>query len=169
MGEHDRRKEALRSWYGAAATLCGLGCLGGLAGTAGTLVSCLALFAFGEIGIAALGVTAVVGAIASDRYMKRSGADGVPREIVIDKVVGYWASMLRLDLSYAVVAFFLFRIVDIVKPFPVSIALRLPGGAGVMAGGILCGAMANALMRVISWMFFSGGFDLIYGALGLGK
>jgi phosphatidylglycerophosphatase A len=169
MDGPDRRTEALRSWYGITATLCGLGCLGGLAGTAGTLVSCLILFAFGEIGTVALGITAVVGLIASDRYMKRSGADGNPREIVIDKVVGYWASMLWLDLSYAVVAFFLFRIVDIVKPFPVGIAGRLPGGVGVMAGGILGGAMTNALMRVVSWMFFSGGFDLIYRALGLGK
>jgi phosphatidylglycerophosphatase A len=127
------------------------------------------LFAAGGIGVVVLGVTAAVGTIASDRYMKRSSAEDVTSEIVIDRVAGYWMSMLWLDLSYAIVAFFLFRIIDIVKPFPVSIAVRLPGGAGVMAGGILGGAMANALMRAVSWLFFSGGFDLIYRFLGIGK
>ncbi|MDR1481607.1 MAG: phosphatidylglycerophosphatase A [Synergistaceae bacterium] len=164
-----RGTPAFYTWYGIVSTLCGLGCLGGFAGAAATLISCLSLFVIGSIGGAALCVTAVVGAVASDRYVKRVDASDRPQEIVIDRVAGYWASMLWLDSSYAIVAFLLFRIVDVLKPFPASIAGRMPGGVGIMAGGILGGSMVNVMMRIISWMFFSGGIDLIYRYLGVGE
>jgi phosphatidylglycerophosphatase A len=43
-----------------------------------------------------------------------------------------------------VMAFFLFRLFDVLKPWPLSAAERLPGGWGVMADDILAGAVRRA-------------------------
>jgi phosphatidylglycerophosphatase A len=40
----------------------------------------------------------------------------------------------------------LFRIFDIVKPFPISRMERLPGGYGVMADDVMAGVFANIIL-----------------------
>jgi phosphatidylglycerophosphatase A len=48
---------------------------------------------------------------------------------------------------------FLFRVFDILKPFPISAAERLPGGLGVMADDVVAGLFTNLLIRGIFWFF----------------
>ena len=72
-------------------------------------------------------------------------------KIVIDEVVGYLAATLFLtpSVTTAVVAFFVFRVLDVIKPYPAgAIDARLPGGAGVVLDDIVSGLYTNALIRV---------------------
>jgi phosphatidylglycerophosphatase A len=61
---------------------------------------------------------------------KELGPD--PPQVVADEMAGYWIAMLALPRSWVLVVagFLLFRIFDILKPFPVRRAERLlPAGA----------------------------------------
>jgi len=52
-----------------------------------------------------------------------------------------------------VVAFAAFRFFDIVKPFPVSYAERLPRGWGIMMDDLIAGAYANIVTQIIKIIF----------------
>jgi phosphatidylglycerophosphatase A len=72
--------------------------------------------------------------------------------IVIDEVVGYLAATLFLapTWGHALTAFFLFRILDIVKPFPASyVDERVPGGYGVVLDDVVSGVYANIATRLL--------------------
>ena len=51
------------------------------------------------------------------------------------------------------VAFVLFRLFDIIKPFPARQAERLSGGVGIVADDLIAGLYANLLVHV--WLFLS--------------
>lgn len=77
-----------------------------------------------------------------------------PGVIVMDEVAGYWATLLFLDrpgAMHLVAAFFLFRFLDVWKPWPAGWLERLPSGWGVLlddvAGGLYGGLMLLALDR----------------------
>lgn len=70
--------------------------------------------------------------------------------IVIDEVVGVWIALLAvapMTFPHVALAFVLFRIFDIVKPFPVSWADQKIGGAwGVMLDDLLAGGFAALII-----------------------
>jgi len=100
--------------------------------------------------VAALAVAAV-GYAAVRRYLKHTDGREDPQEIVIDEVAG---QMLALSLlpphlwAYAG-GFALFRLFDILKPFPAGlIDARVGGAAGVMLDDTVAGLYALAAMLV---------------------
>ncbi|MDR1514972.1 MAG: phosphatidylglycerophosphatase A [Synergistaceae bacterium] len=162
--------DAKRTWYGAFATLFGIGRAGRMPGTLGSAAAFLILLPFGGINIFALAAVILLGTVTADMYAKERGAED-PSEVVIDEVAGSWISMYGLDASSAIAAFFLFRVIDIVKPFPVDSAEKLPGGVGIMADDICGGIIVNVILRAVAWFFsvlFAGGFSAIGGYLGVG-
>ncbi|MDR1019412.1 MAG: phosphatidylglycerophosphatase A [Synergistaceae bacterium] len=154
------------TWYGLTATFFGVGRVSRIPGTLGTAAAVLILLPFGGINILALGAVILLGTAASDMYAKKKGVND-PQEVVIDEVAGYFVSMYGLGVSSAPAAFFLFRVIDIVKPFPVDSAEKLPGGVGIMADDICGGLIVNAILRVVSWLFFEDGAAVIGGYLGV--
>lgn len=73
-------------------------------------------------------------------------------KIVIDEVVGYMAATLFLpfDWKTIVVAFFVFRALDILKPFPANVIdAKLPGGYGVVLDDVVSGIYANVVTRIL--------------------
>ena len=71
--------------------------------------------------------------------------------IVIDEVCGYFVSLLFLPFSmgYAVAAFFLFRVFDILKPFPIrQVESAMKGGLGIMTDDILAGIYTNVVLQL---------------------
>ena len=72
--------------------------------------------------------------------------------IVWDEIAGYFVTMLFVPVSIATViaGFVLFRIFDILKPWPISVIdSRLKGGLGVMLDDILAGIFALIVLQVI--------------------
>lgn len=80
-----------------------------------------------------------------------------PGAIVVDEVAGMTLSVLVLPLTPAVLVagFFLFRVFDVLKPFPANVSQRLPGGLGVMVDDLIAGVYALALLllaRRAGWL-----------------
>ena len=74
-----------------------------------------------------------------------------PGQVVIDEVLGYWISVLFLPFNWttAVLAFFLFRFMDILKPFPAGRVQLLRGGVGIVLDDCVAGVYANIALRII--------------------
>ena len=72
-----------------------------------------------------------------------------PSVIVIDEVSGMWISLLLLPKSLVVyvIAFILFRILDIAKPLWINSVQNFPGGIGIMADDILAGLITCLLLH----------------------
>jgi len=73
--------------------------------------------------------------------------------IVIDEIVGMWAALLFLPrtVRIAVLGFFIFRFLDIVKPFPAHRSQRLPAGWGVMVDDLIAGIYTNVVLHLVFW------------------
>lgn len=72
-------------------------------------------------------------------------------EIVIDEIAGMWITLLWIPptIPNLVIAFLLFRVLDVVKLWPAGdIDRRMPGGAGVVLDDVVSGIYANLLMRL---------------------
>lgn len=98
-----------------------------------------------------IGGVIVVGIWAAGEAEKTLGHDA--SAIVIDEVAGMLIAVWAIPLGtrpWAVlgIAFVLFRIIDVWKPFPIRQSQRLPGGLGVMVDDILAAALTNLLTRL---------------------
>ena len=72
-----------------------------------------------------------------------------PRYVVIDEIVGFGVTVALLpkSLLMGVAAFFIFRILDILKPQPARFLERLPAGWGVMLDDVAAGIYGNILLQ----------------------
>ena len=129
----------------------------------GTVASALALplawllrSYIGALGlaIATLAVIAV-GVWAAGRYERRTG-ERDSSAIVIDEVAGQWIAVLLAPPTIAAyaVGFVLFRLFDVVKPWPISLLdRRVKGGLGVMLDDVIAGIFAAILLwNVWIWL-----------------
>lgn len=94
-------------------------------------------------------VTFVFGVKASALMEKRYGHD--PGEVTIDEVVGMWVSLLFLpkDPIAIGIAFFIFRIFDIIKPYPARKFDNVHGGLGIMVDDVIAGLYTVASIHLI--------------------
>jgi phosphatidylglycerophosphatase A len=73
------------------------------------------------------------------------------KHIVIDEFCGYLLSVVLLRFSYAgaIIAFFLFRFFDILKPFPIKkVESILSGGKGIMADDMVAAIYTNLILQL---------------------
>ncbi len=100
-----------------------------------------------------LGLLLYAVAVWSANYMVDLTREKDPEAVVIDEVVGYFFSFLFIEptLKAMVVAFITFRLLDILKPYPIKLFEKLPKGHGVVADDVVAGIM-NA---VILYFLFS--------------
>jgi len=72
-----------------------------------------------------------------------------PSVVVIDEIVGMWVALFLLPktIGVAVVSFLVFRLFDIVKPFPARNLERIPGGWGIMLDDVIAGVYTNIVCR----------------------
>ena len=86
----------------------------------------------------------------AERYF--GGID--PGPIVLDEVVGMLITLafIPVGLSGAIVGFFLFRVFDVLKPFPARRLESLHGGLGVMADDAMAAIYANLTLRAVLWL-----------------
>ncbi|MBQ3625792.1 MAG: phosphatidylglycerophosphatase A [Synergistaceae bacterium] len=133
------------------ATLCGAGFLTKAPGTVGSVIAAL-ISAFINVNIYAIILIIILGVWASCRAEKILGAayakEHDPGCIVIDEAVGVWLAVLFLPKTFIIPALVLFRIVDILKPWPVYLFERLPSGWGIMADDIAGGIIVNLLLQL---------------------
>ena len=156
--EKPRAQVSLSDPAALIATWFGAGLLPGAPGTWGSLaalpVGWLLHWAGGPVALAATAVIVfVLGTWATGRVIGGSLGDD-PGLVVVDEVVGQWIVLLvvPLDPAFYAAAFLVFRLADILKPWPVSWADRaIKGPLGVMLDDILAGIYGAALLFFISW------------------
>ncbi len=78
-----------------------------------------------------------------------------PGPIVLDEVVGMLITLafIPVGLGAAIVGFFLFRVFDVIKPFPARRLEALHGGLGVMADDAMAAIYANVSLRLLMVVF----------------
>lgn len=83
----------------------------------------------------------------SERYF--GGID--PGPIVLDEVVGMLITLafIPVGIGGALIGFFLFRLFDVLKPFPAGRFEKLHGGLGVMADDAMAAIYANLVLRLV--------------------
>jgi phosphatidylglycerophosphatase A len=132
------------------ATAGGLGRAPLAPGTVASLVTAAVLWllalSWPALAVLFVAVT-LVGTWAAD-VAERALAVKDPGAIVVDEVAGMILAVLAVPLSPAalIAGFLLFRVFDILKPFPANVAQRLPGGVGVMVDDLIAGVYALALL-----------------------
>jgi phosphatidylglycerophosphatase A len=143
----------------AIATVGGVGRAPLAPGTVASALTIAVLWWFGPPPLALAALVVVVTALGTWAAGEAERALGAkdPGAIVVDEVAGMTLAVLAvpLTISAAAVAFLLFRVFDVLKPFPADASQRLTGGIGVMADDLIAGLYAFALIAVarrLGWL-----------------
>ena len=127
-------------------------------GTAGTAVAIpiYAVLATQPIGLYLLAVAliAAAGILVCGRTARELGVHDHPG-IVLDEIAGFLVTMTALPFDWPWIAagFVAFRVLDVAKPWPVSLADRkVGGGLGIMLDDLLAGALACAALHAARYV-----------------
>lgn len=151
-----RWKTRLVDWFAIFfASGFGSGFIPKAPGTWGSLVGCLLVWKFwgpsigiqiiwvllcGALGVWVSGVTC--------HYFKKQDC----QYIVIDEIVGLMITMVGIPLTgkELAVGFLLFRLFDVVKPFPINwVDKKVKNGWGVMLDDVIAGLYGNLIMHLV--------------------
>ena len=99
-----------------------------------------------------------IGLLAATTLLGTWGAHGTaralgredPGPVIIDEVAGQLLTLLLtgVGLAGAIAGFFIFRVMDIVKPWPARNFEALHGGVGIMADDLMAGVYGNLVMWI---------------------
>jgi len=143
----------LSTFFGIGYSPLAPGTMGAIAATViywyflptGGLAWFLVLIAITLVGVGLSSIT-------EREFQEKSGDKNVhdPGIIVLDEVAGVLFALFGIgkEFPWVLAALILFRIFDIVKPFPVNKFEKLPGGWGIMMDDIVAGIIANVILRV---------------------
>jgi len=126
-------------------------------GTFGTLVAIPIYYLFSGLDLwLYLGVTAAMFLVGVHLCGRTSGDLGVPDHpgIVWDEIVGYLVTMIAAPdgWPWVIAGFVLFRLFDILKPWPIGLAdRRIKGGKGIMVDDIIAGLMGAILIHAVAY------------------
>ena len=122
-------------------------------GTAGSVVAVLIYLIPGfenpAVMLLAVSFVTVVGVLLGTKFEKSYGKD--PSKFVLDEFVGTWLALITLPktLTIVILSFILWRMLDILKPFPAKQLERLKGGWGIMLDDIVSGIYTLILMQIL--------------------
>jgi len=102
--------------------------------------------------IPAIIIFMVYGIFVGTKFEVQYGKD--PAECTVDEVVGTWISLIALPktLWIIVAAFFLWRILDIIKPAPARNLEKLKGGLGIMIDDVVSGIYTLIIMHLVVYL-----------------
>ena len=99
---------------------------------------CILAFILFAIGIAS----------AAEKILKQKD----PGQVVIDEIAGLMVALagLPFNLKTVLAGFIIFRVFDILKPFPIRILeKRVGGGSGIVLDDVLAGVYGNLIIRLV--------------------
>ncbi len=151
------------------ATAFGIGRSGRAPGTVASLVAVViavpVLYFTGWIGMAVIALLTTLGGVwVADGYCVETDIDD-PQDCVIDEFAGQWIACALMSINGPaedvwsgverfLLAFLLFRLFDIAKPWLIKKAENLPGGLGVMADDVLAGVVAGFIVFLFAYSGF---------------
>lgn len=86
-----------------------------------------------------------------------------PGPVVWDEIIGYWVSMLLLPFNWktALAGFCIFRIMDIVKPFPAYNLQKLKGGLGILIDDVIAGIYTCIVLHLGVFLLAHYGINIL--------
>jgi phosphatidylglycerophosphatase A len=126
----------------------------------GTFGSLAALFIYYIPGfeklmvlIPAILIFSFYGVYVGNKFEKVYGKD--PGQCTIDEFVGMWISLLFLPktIILSATAFIIWRILDIIKPWPARNLEKLKGGPGIMIDDVISAAYTLIILQVFLRIF----------------
>ena len=126
----------------------------------GTFGSLAALFIYYIPGfekplvlIPAILIFSFYGIYVGNKFEKIYGKD--PGQCTIDEFVGMWISLLFLPktIIISVTAFIIWRILDIIKPWPARSLEQLDGGLGIMIDDVVSAVYTLIILQVFLRIF----------------
>ena len=140
----------IATWFGVGLAPMASGTWGSLAALP---IAAVIVFYFGLVGLfVAMCLTTLIGTWASS-VMVAGRRDQDPGFIVVDEVAAMFLTLLFAPLTWSgyALAFLLFRIADIFKPFPANWSDRnIHGGFGVMLDDLIAGLYAGIATWLLS-------------------
>ncbi len=148
MKFHER---AISTWFGSGY----FPFASGTVGTAATIPLVILLWWVGSVWLhaaAALGVLAL--GIWAARGAEQQWGRKDPGQVVVDETAGFLVATLALPPTgvMLVASFFVFRLMDIVKPWPARRLESLPGSWGIMLDDIMAGIYANLVVQAAIYL-----------------
>jgi phosphatidylglycerophosphatase A len=157
---------SLSDYLALSIATCGVGYLPLMPGTFGSAVGVAIFLILTQLTTASFALVLVVtlaitfsGIWAASRTEELSGRKD-PGKVVVDEVAGQLIALLPLTLFIVqpltlgvTVSFILFRLFDIIKPYPAGRFERLKGGFGIMCDDLMAGAYAAVVTSVIILVF----------------
>lgn len=122
-------------------------------GTFGSLAAILIYLIPGfenpTILLTAIALCTVIGFSLGSKFETFYGKD--PSQFVLDEVAGTWISLIFVPKTvlFVTISFVVWRILDIVKPFPASAVEKLKGGKGIMLDDIISAFYTLAIVHIV--------------------
>ena len=122
-------------------------------GTVGSLAGLLVFYGIRTIGSTLVELAAIVLLFALGVWSGTEAEEHFgrvdPGPVIVDEVVGMLVTLAFLPVTPigAAVGFTVFRVLDVVKPWPSARLEALPGGLGVMADDGMAAVYGNLVMR----------------------
>jgi phosphatidylglycerophosphatase A len=127
-------------------------------GTVGSAVGLLVYLLVAWAGlpiveIGAIALTFAAGAWAATHAERFFGSID-PGPVVIDEVLGMLITLAFIPAGWEAMlaGFLLFRVFDVIKPYPANRIERFHGGFGIMADDAMAGVYANLAVRALIWL-----------------
>ena len=86
------------------------------------------------------------------KFEKIYGKD--PKQCTIDEFVGMWISLIALPktMEVAITTFFIWRVLDIIKPPPARKLEKINGGIGIMIDDVVSAIYTLLIMHVVVYL-----------------
>jgi phosphatidylglycerophosphatase A len=126
----------------------------GTVGSAAGLALYLLTRTFAASWEPAVAVALFAAGVAVGRRVERHLGCVDPGPFILDEVMGMMLTLLLIPVGWGglVIGFFLFRLFDIIKPYPARRLEALPGGLGMMADDAMAAIYANLVLRAAVWL-----------------
>ena len=124
----------------------------GTAGALGAIPLYLLAMCVGRAGVVAAALVVTAAGVWAASVVVRELKDDDPQVIVADEVAGMLITMIPVRaVSWlgVLLGFALFRLFDVVKPWPVRRFESLPGGWGVVMDDVAAGVLGAVVMAVL--------------------
>ena len=127
-------------------------------GTAGSAAGLIVYLMFRWLGIPHFELPLIVVLFALGVFYGAASEQALggvdPGPVVIDEVMGMLMTLFLIPVNWMgmIAGFVLFRVFDILKPYPARKLERLPGGLGVMSDDLMAAVYANLTLHAAYYL-----------------
>jgi phosphatidylglycerophosphatase A len=121
-------------------------------GTLGAIPIYVLVAPFGRVAVGAAALVVIVIGVWAASVVARGLGTKDPQLVVVDEVAGMLVTMLPVAHASWIaltIGFALFRLLDVVKPWPVHRFEKLPGGLGIVMDDVAAGVLGAGVMALL--------------------